>query len=734
MAIRSLLRCRKWSKSEWLVAAIGIVLIVFSFSFSVDSTSDSSVDRSDLVKLKLSSKAKERGAFCLDGSLPGYHFHKGSGSGSKSWLLFLEGGGWCDTIESCSSRAMTSLGSSSFFEHKVAFQGVLSSDPSQNPDFFNWNRVLIRYCDGASFAGHPEAEFKNETRLFFRGQLIWEAIRDELLSMGMSHVKHAILTGCSAGGLATLIHCDYFRDNLPRDAAVKCVSDGGYFLNVPDVLGNPTMGSFFHDVVTLQNVDKSLDQNCVAKMEPSKCMFPREFIKNIRTPVFLVNAAYDYWQIQNVLVPDSADIDEYWAMCRLNIQECDAAQMKVLHGFRSSLMDAIGEFHQNKDGGMFINSCNSHCQMRESSWHSPTSPRIENKTIAESVGDWYFNRKPVKLIDCPYPCNTSYSIPSVDRSDLVKLKLSSKAKDRGAFCLDGSLPGYHFHKGSGSGSKSWLLYLEGGGGCRTIESCSSRAMTRLGSSNFFEHEVAFQGVLSSDPSQNPDFFNWNRVMIRYCDGACFSGHPEAEFKAILTGCSAGGLATLIHCDYFRDHLPKDATVKCVSDGGYILNVPDVLGNPTMGSFFHDVVTLQSVDKSLDQNCVAKMEPSKNSGFSCQHSLRLLIQNGLVPDSPDLDERWAICRLNIQECDAAQMKILHGFRSSLIDAIGEFHENKEGGMFINSCNSHCQIRESWHSPTSTRIENKTIAESVGDWYFNRKPVKLIDCPYPCNTSC
>jgi len=58
------------------------------------------------------------------------------------------------------------------------------------------------------------------------------------------------------------------------------------------------MGSFFHDVVTLQSVDKSLDQNCVAKMEPSKCMFPQESLKNIRTPVFLVNTAYDYWQVR----------------------------------------------------------------------------------------------------------------------------------------------------------------------------------------------------------------------------------------------------------------------------------------------------------------------------------------------------------------------------------------------------------------------------------------------------
>ncbi|CDY67682.1 hypothetical protein HID58_003610 [Brassica napus] len=411
----SLLRYRKWAKSNWLVASLGLLLIVFSLSFFLDLTSDSVpfVDHnppitspSDLVKLKLSSKAKERGAFCLDGSLPGYHFSKGSGSGTKSWLVHLEGGSWCNTIASCSARAMTRLGSSNYFEHEVSFQGVLSSDPSQNPDFFNWNRVKVRYCDGASFSGRPEAEFKNETRLFFRGQLIWEAIIDELLSMGMSNAKQGILTGCSAGGLASLIHCDYFRDHLPKDAFVKCVSDGGFFLNVPDVLGNPTMRSFYRDVVKLQGLDKSLDQKCVARTEPSKCMFPQEFVNNIRTPVFLLNAAYDYWQIQHVLVPASADLDKSWAKCRLNIKECDAKQMKVLHGFRSSLMGAIGKFHQNKAGGMFIDSCYSHSQMlKPVMWHSPTSTRIKNKTIAESVGDWYFNRKPVKLIDCPYPCN-----------------------------------------------------------------------------------------------------------------------------------------------------------------------------------------------------------------------------------------------------------------------------------------------------------------------------------------
>merc|ERR1711862_798572 len=32
---------------------------------------------------------------CLDGSSGGYYYKEGSGTGSKSFILYLEGGGWC---------------------------------------------------------------------------------------------------------------------------------------------------------------------------------------------------------------------------------------------------------------------------------------------------------------------------------------------------------------------------------------------------------------------------------------------------------------------------------------------------------------------------------------------------------------------------------------------------------------------------------------------------------------
>ena len=42
----------------------------------------------------------------------------------------------------------------------------------------------------------------------------------------------AFLSGSSAGGLASILHCDSFRALIPCGAKVKCLSDAGYFINV----------------------------------------------------------------------------------------------------------------------------------------------------------------------------------------------------------------------------------------------------------------------------------------------------------------------------------------------------------------------------------------------------------------------------------------------------------------------------------------------------------------------
>lgn len=362
-----------------------------------------STSQPHMVGLTLIQGAAAKGAVCLDGTLPGYHLDSGSGSGANSWLFHLEGGGWCNTVRNCVYRKTTRRGSSKFMEKELPFTGILSNKAEENPDFFNWNRVKIRYCDGASFngAGQDEAE-----QLYFRGQQIWLAAIDELMSKGMKNADKALLSGCSAGGLASILHCDEFGNLFPKTTKVKCLSDAGMFLDAVDVSGGRALRNMFNGVVTLQDVQENLPSTCTSHLDPTSCFFPQNLVANIKTPLFLLNAAYDAWQVQQSLAPPSADPHGTWSECKMNHERCNSSQIQFFQDFRNQMLKAINTFSRSDQNGLFINSCFAHCQSeRQDTWFASDSPLIENKGVAESVGDWFFDRATVKAIDCAYPCD-----------------------------------------------------------------------------------------------------------------------------------------------------------------------------------------------------------------------------------------------------------------------------------------------------------------------------------------
>nr|GLL29362.1 pectin acetylesterase 12-like [Ipomoea trifida] len=356
-----------------------------------------------LVPLTLIQGADAKGAVCLDGTLPGYHIHEGYGSGANSWVIQLEGGGWCNTIRSCVYRKTTRRGSSKFMEKKLPFTGILSNKAEENPDFYNWNRIKVRYCDGASFSGDSENQ---AAQLQFRGQRIYEAAMDELMSKGMRNAEQALLSGCSAGGLASILHCDEFRSLFPSSTKVKCLSDAGLFMDATDVSGGHSLRDIFSGVVTVQDLVKNLPKTCTNHLDPTSCFFPQNLIANINTPLFILNAAYDSWQVQASLAPPSADPNGAWHDCKADNQKCSTSQIKFLQGFRNDMLDAVKGFAASKQTGLFINSCFAHCQSeRQDTWFADDSPVINNKAIALAVGDWFFDRANVKYIDCAYPCD-----------------------------------------------------------------------------------------------------------------------------------------------------------------------------------------------------------------------------------------------------------------------------------------------------------------------------------------
>ncbi|CAK9169924.1 unnamed protein product [Ilex paraguariensis] len=257
----------------------------------------------DLVNITYVNKAVAKGAVCLDGSPPAYHFDKGFGQGKKNWLLNLEGGAWCNNVTDCIARKSNILGwgSSKLMWTQLNFTGILSNKSYFNPDFYNWNKVKIRYCDGASFTADMEA-VDPDTNLYFRGARIFGVVMEELLAKGMKHAKNALLSGCSSGGLAVMFNCDRFRALLPKKTKVKCFSDAGFFLNAKDISGQPRIQEYFNQVVMTHELEKNLPPSCTSKMKAGLCFFPQNVAQNIQTPLFILNPAYDSWQVSSFLV------------------------------------------------------------------------------------------------------------------------------------------------------------------------------------------------------------------------------------------------------------------------------------------------------------------------------------------------------------------------------------------------------------------------------------------------
>ncbi|KAK9147210.1 hypothetical protein Scep_005967 [Stephania cephalantha] len=68
---------------------------------------------------------------------------------------------------------------------------------------------------------------------------------------------------------------------------------------------------------------------------------------------------------------------------------------------------------------------------------------------------------------------------------------------------------------------------------------------------------------------------------------------------------------------------------------------------------------------------------------------------------------------------------------MLDAIKGVSKSNKNGLFINSCFAHYQSerQDTWFADYSLMIQDKNVALSVGDWFFDRVGVSAIDCPYP-----
>eukprot|EP00051_Salpingoeca_urceolata_P009780 m.118854 g.118854 ORF g.118854 m.118854 type:complete len:430 (+) comp16444_c0_seq1:1528-2817(+) len=281
----------------------------------------------------LTDAVHETGARCLDGSPQRYwiqHAPAGSTNATK-WSFHHMGGGWCESIESCTTRAYGKdcyIGSSNEscfatagarvpgmsppFNTTMDFRhipsclgarwcgGLMMNDPALNPVTWDWNKVLLPYCDGGSFSGNNESvtwvQVDGETKpLYFRGFRNFMAVLNDLQrNHALGQATDVVVSGDSAGGLATYYHVDTYASVLPK-AIVRGAPDSGFFFYDSTY---PQWGKSLDWVVSYMNSTAGLNQACVrdhvAKgMDPLQCRFPEVTVEHVQTPLFVLNSKID---------------------------------------------------------------------------------------------------------------------------------------------------------------------------------------------------------------------------------------------------------------------------------------------------------------------------------------------------------------------------------------------------------------------------------------------------------
>ena len=292
-------------------AVVFTVVVVLAAAVASASSAITSFNNYSLVLLKDYDDAK-----CLDGSPGAFYFRPSPVPDTRKFIIFFQGGGWCYTPEDCLKRSKTRLGSSKSYEPTLGADGlsggVLSPNCTENPDFCDFNVMHFMYCDGSSYSGARQSTLTvGNTSLWFRGAMIRKAMLDySAKHLNLTAATDVLLSGGSAGGLATFLHMDsigdYLRSAAPGLTRYGALPLSGFFLAHANTEYQPGYVEHIRGIFDMSEAELGggLDSRCLARYggnESWRCMFAEFNFAISTTPTMVLNSKVDAWQIPCIL-------------------------------------------------------------------------------------------------------------------------------------------------------------------------------------------------------------------------------------------------------------------------------------------------------------------------------------------------------------------------------------------------------------------------------------------------
>eukprot|EP00058_Branchiostoma_floridae_P027136 XP_002612627.1 hypothetical protein BRAFLDRAFT_122153 [Branchiostoma floridae] len=320
--------------------------------------------------------------------------------------------------------------------------------------------------------------------------------------------------------------------------------------------------------------------------------------------------------------------------------------------------------------------------------------------------------------------NASTNSQQPTRRPKMKLRLLPKntANRTGAFCLDGSVPGYYFQPGVGDALRSWVIYLPGGEACFTLDTCRKRAVQTkglgAGTTRKQANTTKGHGLRSTNKTINPDFWDWNMVEVVYCDGFFFS---------------AGAAAVLRHASWVRHKLPETVNFKIFVASAALPMLPNV----RTGTYFKETTLVPAIRmhhaaRSAPEACLREADPSGLT-MKCHEPFNLLRYQeadlfvaGYVYDAWLLDNILE-ARCTPKTCKGASEQVgLKNVSLEISETLPSLLKPQDGLYMVN-CKKHFIITDHNTWSAGVLLEGMTAAKAFTDWFHGRgNNHKHMDC--------
>jgi hypothetical protein len=134
-------------------------------------------------------------------------------------LIFLQGGGYCDSAENCKFGSLTyDSAVAEGDDPAVHPQGIFNFDNPNNP-FVDYSMVFMPYCTGDTHMGNNvqiyEAKDGSELQVNHVGFLNASATLDWVYE-NFEQPESIFLAGCSAGSVGSAMHAPYIIEQYPE--------------------------------------------------------------------------------------------------------------------------------------------------------------------------------------------------------------------------------------------------------------------------------------------------------------------------------------------------------------------------------------------------------------------------------------------------------------------------------------------------------------------------------------